>query len=58
VAELEQSIAHYIEHHNKNPKPFTGTASASDIPAKVSRAKTTPARVGRYVHHNAAHHTR
>jgi transposase len=37
VAELEQAIAQYIEHHNKNPKPFIWTASASDILAKVTR---------------------
>jgi transposase len=47
VAELEQAIAQYIEHHNKNPKPFIWTASASDILAKVTRAKAALARVGR-----------
>jgi transposase len=47
VAELEQAIAQYIEHHNKKPKPFVWTASAHDILAKVTRAKATLARVGR-----------
>lgn len=41
VAELEQVIAHYIEHHNLDPKPFIWTATASDILAKVTRAKAT-----------------
>jgi transposase len=43
VADLEQAIAQYIEHHNKNPKPFIWTASASDILAKVTRAKAAGA---------------
>jgi transposase len=47
VDDLEQTIAHYIELHNKNPKPFIWTASAADILAKVSRAKAALARVGR-----------
>jgi len=47
VAELQQAIAQYIEHHNKNPKPFIWTASASDILAKVTRAKAALARIGR-----------
>ena len=47
VDELEQAIAQYIEHHNKNPKPFIWTASADDILAKVTRAKAALARVGR-----------
>ncbi len=47
VDDLEQSIAHYIELHNKNPKPFIWSASAADILAKVSRAKAALARVGR-----------
>ena len=47
VAELQQAIAQYIEHHNKNPKPFIWTATASDILAKVTRAKAALARVGR-----------
>ena len=47
VDDLEQAIAQYIEHHNKNPKPFIWTASADDILAKVTRAKAALARVGR-----------
>ena len=47
VADLEQTIAQYIEHHNKNPKPFIWTASADDILAKVTRAKAALARVSR-----------
>lgn len=47
VADLEQAIAQYIEHHNKNPTPFIWTASAGDILAKVTRAKAALARVGR-----------
>lgn len=43
VAELEQVIAHYIAHHNLDPKPFIWTASASDILAKVTRAKAASA---------------
>jgi transposase len=47
VADLEQAIAQYIEHHNKNPKPFIWTASAADILAKVTRAKAALAWVRR-----------
>jgi hypothetical protein len=39
LAELEHAISQYIEHHYSNPKPFIWTASTSDIPAKVTRAK-------------------
>ena len=39
VAELERVIDLYVAHHNANPKPFIWTASASDILAKVTRAK-------------------
>lgn len=39
VAELELAIDLYIAHHNLDPKPFIWTASASDILAKVTRAK-------------------
>jgi transposase len=39
VAELEMAIDLYIAHHNANPKSFIWTASASDILAKVTRAK-------------------
>jgi len=47
VAELEQAIKQYIEHHNKAPKPFIWTATAADILAKVTRAKAALARVAR-----------
>ncbi len=39
VAELELAIDLYIADHNARPKPFIWTASASDILAKVTRAK-------------------
>jgi transposase len=39
VAELQWAIDLYIAQHNANPKPFIWTASASDILAKVTRAK-------------------
>ena len=41
VAELELAIDLYVAHHNSDPKPFIWTASASDIPAKVTRVKAT-----------------
>jgi hypothetical protein len=47
VADLKQAIAQYIEHHNKDPKPFVWTASAADILAKVTRAKAALAQVAR-----------
>jgi len=47
VVDLEQTIAQYIEHHNKNPKPFIWTARADDILAKVTRAKAALARIKR-----------
>ena len=39
VAELELAIDLYVAHHNIQPKPFIWTARASDILAKVTRAK-------------------
>lgn len=39
VAELELAIDLYVAHHNIDPKAFIWTASASDILAKVTRAK-------------------
>ena len=39
VAELELAIDLYVAHHNIDPKPFIWTATASDILAKVTRAK-------------------
>lgn len=47
VADLEQTIAAYVAHHNNNPKPFIWTASAADILAKVTRAKAALAQVPR-----------
>ena len=39
VPELEAAINEYIAAHNANPKPFIWTAKASDILAKVTRAR-------------------
>ncbi len=39
VPELVQTIAHYLEQHNQDPKPFIWTARACDILAKVTRAR-------------------
>jgi len=39
VPELELAIDLYVAKHNADPKPFISTASASDILAKVTRAK-------------------
>jgi len=39
VAELEAAIDAYIAAHNANPKPFIWTAKATDILAKVTRAR-------------------
>jgi transposase len=41
VAELEQAIADYIQHHNANPKTFVWTKKAQDILEKVRRARIT-----------------
>jgi transposase len=41
VPELEAAINDYISTHNANPKPFIWTAKASDILAKVTRARAT-----------------
>ena len=35
----ETAIEEYLAHHNDNPKPFTWTASATDILAKVARGR-------------------
>jgi len=40
VAELIETIEHYVAQHNSNPKPFVWTAKASDILEKVKRART------------------
>ena len=39
VPELEAAINEYIAAHNADPKPFIWTAKASDILAKVTRAR-------------------
>jgi transposase len=39
VSELQQSITAYLEQRNANPRPYRWTAKASDILAKVERAK-------------------
>ena len=39
VPDLEAAINGYIAAHNANPKPFIWTAKASDILAKVTRAR-------------------
>jgi transposase len=37
VRELEQAIHQYLEHHNRDPKPFVWAATADAILDKVSR---------------------
>jgi transposase len=39
VAQLEQAIGEYIEHHNANPKGFVWTAKVDAILEKVRRAR-------------------
>lgn len=39
VAELEQAIRDYINHHNAHPKSFVWTKEAEDILKKVARAR-------------------
>ena len=39
VQHLEAAINEYIDVHNATPKPFIWTAKASDILAKVTRAR-------------------
>jgi hypothetical protein len=39
VLEVTDAIDEYIFHHNENPKPFIWTKKASDILAKVVRAR-------------------
>ena len=41
VDELIAAIEQYIEVHNREPKPFIWTASASDILEKVKRGRET-----------------
>ena len=35
------AIGNYIDHHNKNPKPFIWTAKANDILEKVTCAQAS-----------------
>jgi len=37
VRELEQAMHDYLDHHNRNPKPFVWTATANAILNKVKR---------------------
>jgi len=39
VAELKAAIDEWIEHRNRDPKPFTWTATAKTILVKHRRAK-------------------
>lgn len=39
VAELEQAIRDYIDHHNAHPRSFVWTKKAADILEKVTRAR-------------------
>ena len=41
IEELVRAIGDYIDRHNEQPKPFIWTATASDILAKVARARKT-----------------
>jgi hypothetical protein len=38
VEELMMAIGNYVVKHNGNPKPFVGTAKATDILESVKRA--------------------
>jgi len=40
VKALEAAITNYIEHRNRNPRPFTWTATIDEILAKVGRAQS------------------
>jgi len=41
IEDLVMAIGDYIDRHNEQPKPFIWTATASDILAKVARARKT-----------------
>ena len=45
VPELELALDVYVAQHNIEPKPFIWTVGASDILAKVTRAKAALARL-------------
>jgi hypothetical protein len=38
---LIDALDEYVDRHNDNPKPFIWTAKATDILAKVLRARAT-----------------
>jgi transposase len=40
LEELHEALESYLAEHNRNPKPFVWTAKASDILAKVQRARS------------------
>ena len=39
VAQLIEAIVSFIQEHNRNPRPFTWTAKADEILAKIERAR-------------------
>ncbi len=39
VEDLIGAIGDYVDHHNRNPKPFIWTAKANDILEKVKRSR-------------------
>jgi transposase len=39
VAQLIEAIVSFIQEHNRNPRPFTWTAKAEEILAKIERAR-------------------
>ena len=41
VAQLIETITHYIDRRNEHPKPFVWTASPKSIVAKIKKAKET-----------------
>ncbi|MFC1935659.1 hypothetical protein ACFLX9_02725 [Chloroflexota bacterium] len=41
VDDLIAAIAHYIEHRNKDPKPFVWTATVERILTKVGKSNAT-----------------
>lgn len=40
IADLEQSIGHYIDTHNADPKPFVWRKTADVVLASIARAAT------------------
>ena len=39
IEDLTRTVHEYIEHQNEDPKPFIWTATATDLLAKVKRAR-------------------